>query len=137
MLHRRLRIGKWKVDFLFAEEEYDVEEVLTFMYDNEATYDKMIEARDMMDEGKLNTGFTYSDPYFHYALVVVGPTTSGEEFIDTLTHELLHLATEIAVSKGDTAGSETAAYTVGDSARDLSDVICMLGCVPKDPSRRF
>lgn len=130
MLHQQLRIGKWRIDFLFAEEFYDEEEVLTLMYDNEATYDKMLDARNLMQKDKPNTGFTYSDPYFHYALVVVGPTTSGSEFIDTLTHELLHLATEIAISQGDTAGSETAAYIAGDSARDLSKAICRMGCVP-------
>lgn len=131
MIYRQLQIGKWKVDFLFAEESYDEEEVLTLMYDNEAGYDKMLEARNLMEKSKPNTGFTYSDPYFYYALVVVGPTTSGREFIDTLTHELYHLATEIAVSKGDTAGSETAAYIAGDSARDLSKAICRMGCVPQ------
>ncbi len=130
MLHQQLKISKWKVDFLFAEESYDEEEVLTFMYDNEAPYDRMLDARDLMRRGKPNTGFTYTDPYFYYALVVIGPTTSGKEFIDTLTHELLHLATELAISQGDTAGSETAAYIAGDSARELSKAICRMGCVP-------
>lgn len=134
MMHREIRIGCWKVDFLFAEAAYDEEEVLTFMYDNEASYDRMLDAKDIMKDNIPNTGFTYSDPEYHYALVVVGPTTSGGEFIDTLTHELLHLATEIAESHGDTAGSETAAYTLGDTARDLSDAICLMGCVP---DRRF
>jgi len=137
MMHREIRIGCWKVDFLFVEAAYDEEEVLTFMYDNEASYDRMLDAKDIMKDNRPNTGFTYSDPEYHYALVVVGPTTSGEEFIDTLTHELLHLATEVAVSKGDTAGSETAAYTLGDTARDLSDAICLMGCVPNASGRRF
>ena len=81
-----------------------------------------------MDSGYLNTGFTYSNLENHRAVVAVGPVSSGEEFIDTLVHEVHHLAVAIASGLGVDLEGETPAYLSGDSARALADVICRLGC---------
>lgn len=62
------------------------------------------------------------------ALVVIGPTTSSAEFLDTLTHEIHHLAVVVANSLGIDLESETPAYISGDSTRALADVVCRLGC---------
>ena len=125
-----MMIGRWEVTFLFADEKYDEEEVLSCLYDSEASYDTMLDAYHIMEDNEPNHGFTYSNPVFLKALVVVGPATSGEEFIDTFVHEILHLAMEIAVSEDVDLRGERPAYIAGDTARDLSRVICELGCVP-------
>lgn len=62
------------------------------------------------------------------AIVAIGPTTSGSEFVDTLVHELHHLAVAIAGSLGIDLTEETPAYLAGDSARELADIICKMGC---------
>jgi hypothetical protein len=129
MEHRKLEIGDWTVDFLFAEEGYDEELILTYLYYNEAPYDIMMDTMQLLRSG-MNKGFTYSDPEFKYALVVVGPASSGAEFIDTLVHEIFHLAVAVALKEGASLKGEIPAYIAGDSARDLSDSICRLGCVP-------
>lgn len=69
-----------------------------------------------------------SNPMNHEAAIVIGPTTSGAEFVDTLVHEVHHLAVAIASSLGIDIESETPAYISGDSARELADVICRMGC---------
>jgi hypothetical protein len=129
MIHRELQIGSWAVDFLFVEESYDEEEILSFLYDHEAPYDLMMEARDLMELGD-NTGFTYTNHEFHYALVVTGPATSGAEFIDSFVHEMFHLAIEVAHGDGANLRGEVPAYIAGDAARDLADMVCYFGCVP-------
>lgn len=88
----------------------------------------MDEAEELMSEGGYNTGFTYANPGIHRAVVVVGPTTSGAEYIDTLVHEIHHLAVAIASELGIDLESETPAYLAGDSARALAEVVCELGC---------
>lgn len=55
---------------------------------------------------------------------------AGAEFIDTLVHEIFHLAVAVALKEGANLKGEVPAYIAGDSARDLSDSICRLGCVP-------
>ena len=88
----------------------------------------MKNAGELMSKGEYNTGFTYTNPWNRRAVVVIGPTTSGAEFTDTLTHEIHHLAVAIASELGIDLESETPAYLAGDSARALAEVVCELGC---------
>ena len=128
MIHRVLSIGRWVVDFLFATDEYDIDGVLACLYDAKAPRSVLRSAEKIMDSEYLNTGFTYSNLENHRAVVAVGPVSSGEEFIDTLVHEVHHLAVAIASGLGVDLEGETPAYLSGDSARALADVICRLGC---------
>lgn len=127
-IHRVLKIGRWVVDFIFATKYYDVDGILSCLYDAGAPRWVMENAGELMSEGKYNTGFTYTNPEIHRAVVVIGPTTSGAEYIDTLVHEIHHLAAAIASELGIDLESETPAYLAGDSARALAEVVCELGC---------
>lgn len=126
--HRVLKIGRWIVDFVFATERYDIDGILSCLYDAGAPRWVMDGADALMSSGDFNTGFTYANPEIHRAVVVVGPATRGSEFVNTLTHELHHLAVAIASELGIDLDSETPAYIAGDSARDLAEIICNLGC---------
>ncbi len=128
MTERTLVIGRWVAEFYFAEDGYDVDVLLDRMYDFGATASTMRQAMELMESGALNTGFTFSNPYERVAIVAIGPTTDGEEFINTLTHEIHHLAVAIAASLGIDLESETPAYVAGDSAMALAETICELGC---------
>ena len=128
MIERIVNIGRWLVEFYFAEDGYDADALLDRMYDFGASAKVMRQAMSLMESGDKNTGFTFSNPYERVAIVAVGPTTSGAEFQDTLVHEIHHLAVAIAASLGIDLESETPAYVAGDSARELADVICRLGC---------
>lgn len=130
MIHKQLSIGQWLVDFLFTDDIYDEDEVLTYLYFNGAPYDIMQEAEELMKDGDLNRGLTYYNPEYKYILVVSGPVSSGAEFIDTFVHEIFHLAIGIATGEKMNLKGEFPAYVAGDSARELSDILCYLGCVP-------
>lgn len=127
-IHRVLAIGRWVVDFIFATKYYDVDGILSCLYDAGAPRWVTENAGELMSEGKYNTGFTYTNPAIHRAVVVVGPTTSGAEFTNTFTHEIHHLAVAIASELGIDLESESPAYLAGDSARALAEVVCELGC---------
>lgn len=58
------------------------------------------------------------------------PVSSGAEFINTFTHEILHLAVNIATGEKMNLKGEFPAYVAGDTAGELSDILCYLGCVP-------
>ena len=128
MKKRVLYIGRWMVDFLFAEKGFDKEEVLDLLYECGASDYSLHQAESIMALCEYNCGFTFSDPETCRAIVFIGPTSSGEEFLDTLTHEIHHLAVAIADELGIDLESETPAYIAGDSARDLADVVCEMGC---------
>lgn len=128
MIERTLKIGRWHVEFYFAVEGYDADVLLDRMFDFGAGAHSMRQAMELMESDNLNTGFTFSNPLERVAIIAIGPTSSAEEFQDTLVHEVHHLAVAIASSLGVDLESETPAYIAGDSIRDLASVVCELGC---------
>ena len=144
MLRRVLRIGRWVVDFIFAPRGYDIDGILACLYDCGASGSVMHKAEDLMlgcemdyasdgpdglmYECGLNQGFTFSNSAIERAVVVIGPTTSGAEFLDTVTHEIHHLAVAITNHLGFDLTSESPAYLSGDTMRELADIVCSLGC---------
>ena len=127
-MKRTLKIGRWIVDFLFCVGKFDVDGILACLHDCGASDNAMQQAEDLMQTCDYNCGFTFANPEDYMAIVVIGPTTSGAEFQDTLVHEIHHLAVAIAAELGIDLESETPAYIAGDSARALAEVICELGC---------
>ena len=128
MLHRTLFIGRWVADFIFAPDGYDIGEVTATLYDMGASDSIVGRTVDLMTYGGLNTGFTFTNADNLSAIVVIGPTSSRDEFINTLVHEVHHLAVAIAENLGIDLESETPAYLAGDSAQRLADLVCELGC---------
>ena len=84
MIHRVLKIGRWVVDFLFAEERYDIEGVVSCLRHVGAPGYIIDQAVDLMGSGKQNTGFTYSNEMTLSAVVCIGPTSSGDELLISL-----------------------------------------------------
>lgn len=128
MVEKELNIGRWHVWFMFASEDYDDELVLTRLYDADASYHILMDVNKHMDKGAMNTGFTYTNSDLMEAVVVIGPSSSGSEFVNTFTHELYHLAAAIANSLGASLDGERPAYLIGDMAYDLIKFVCEMGC---------
>lgn len=137
MIRRVLRIGGWIVEFLFCLGRYDIEGVLACLRDAGAPRWVREQALDLMENCDYDCGFTYSArrpqrySYYnrdnHRAVVLIGPTSSAAEFLDTTVHELRHLTDAIAKSMGVALDSEDAAYISGDTARELADIILKIG----------
>lgn len=137
MIRRVLRVGDWMVEFLFCVGRYDIDGVLACLYDAGAPRWVMKQALDLMENCDYDCGFTYSarrpQRYSYYnrdkqrSVVLIGPTSSGAEFLDTTVHELRHLTDAIAKSMGVELDSEEAAYISGDTARELADIIFKIG----------
>lgn len=128
MIHKELYIGKWHIEFFFALDGYDDELILETLYDMEASYAKMREANRIMDSKKKNAGYAYTNAYIKRGMVFIGPVTSSAEFLNTLVHEIHHVAVAIADDLNVDLDGETPAYIAGDSARDLAETICLFGC---------
>lgn len=127
MTKRTLNIGRWLVVFLFAGDGFNAYEVLRILKEAGASRDILAKAEETIVCDR-NCGFTYTDDRNHLAIVFVGPTTGGDEFIDTLVHEVHHLSVAIADGLGVDLRGEDPAYIAGDSARALARTICLLGC---------
>lgn len=128
MTRRVLQIGRWYVEFYFSSDSYNEEYILERLYDFGASATTLREAEALLEEGAPNKAFTFTNPYDRVALVFTTPTTSGGEFLDSFVHEIRHLANEIALGIGVRLDAETPSYIAGDTARELIDVVCELGC---------
>lgn len=116
------------MEFYFAPDGYDVDELLDRLYGMGASAGVLREAMSLMESGRPNTGFTFPNPYDYEAIVAVGPTTSGGEFANTISHEIHHLAVAIASELGVDLEGETPAYLMGDTLQSLVSIVCQLGC---------
>ena len=128
MIHRDLRIGRWHIDFLFAPDGYDTEEALNYLYDADASDYILVKAYHILEDNADNTGFTFTNQEMKEGVVVIGPTTSGHEFVNTFCHEMYHLANAIAEGLGFDYSGEGPAYVIGNSAEKLTELVCALGC---------
>lgn len=128
MISRVLNIGHWVIDFLFAVDGYDADGVLACLYDIYAPKEVMRRAGEIMEGGDPDCGFTFSNPDIKRAVCVVGPTSSGAEFVNTASHEMYHVASAIANDIGYDLNGEFPAYVTGDAMQSLISVICELGC---------
>ena len=137
MIRKRIWIGKWRVDFIFAPDGYDKEEVLSRLSRLGASDKDISRIGEVIDNHEKNTGFTFVSPYESTILVAVGPTTSGSEFVNTISHEMYHLAVAIADDLNIDLFGEGPAYLTGDTLQSLVDVICRLGCTKCNHSDTF
>jgi hypothetical protein len=128
MTRRDLKIGRWNIVFLFAEEDYNTYDVMSYLEDAGAPERVLDRAESALTRGRYNSGLAYTNEVTHQAVVFVGPTTSGDEFINTLVHEIHHLASVIADGLGVDLLGETPAYVAGDAAMALAHTLCDLGC---------
>ena len=127
MIHRQLYIGSWICDFFFASDSLGRSRILRLLYRYGATDDLLERAGDIIDGG-YDKGFTYTNHVLKHSIVVIGPTSSGAEFLDSFVHEVRHLANDIAEELGYDLDAEMPSYLSGDAARELAEDICRLGC---------
>lgn len=129
MIHRIIYIGRWRCDFFFATKGMDdISSVMECLEDMGASERRLYECWRKMKIGGPDGGFTYSRSDRMRTCISIGPTTSGAEFLDSFTHELRHVADDIATYTGIDLRGEEVAYITGDTTRELAEVVCRLGC---------
>lgn len=128
MIYRNVTIGRWRVEFVFAPDGYDKDEVLSRLLHLGASEEDRDRIKAVIDNKELNTGFTFVSPYSYDILVAIGPASSGEQFVNTISHEIHHLAVTVIDSLDLDLTGESPAYLAGDTIQTLMDVICHYGC---------
>lgn len=63
--------------------------------------------------GQTDTGFTYTDFNKRKSIVGISPTSSQEEFLNTIVHEAKHVQSHICKYYNVKEDSEKAAYLIG------------------------
>ena len=117
-----LRKYDWSIKVYYAVDAYYTDEILKELEDYNPTISEYGSVRDLMENYEYNTGFTFTDYSSKRSLVVIGLTTSPEEFQSTFDHEKGHLAIHIAQYYHIDPYSEEFQYLSGNIGKKLFPV---------------
>lgn len=106
---------RWSVSVYYYTDSYDVDTIIDSMKSLGARNMYLEDARENMEQDKLNTGICYSSPS-KQSIVVIAKTSSPEEFMNSLAHEQKHLCSHIEQFYNIDSNSEEAAYLAGNIA---------------------
>ena len=97
----------WHATVYYAVDKYYADEILDELAYIGCSSMELARAEDSLRGGYYNTGLTYSNIKNRYSVVVIGLTSSPEEFQNTFDHEKGHLVMHIATAyKIDPYGEE-------------------------------
>ena len=118
----------WYVKVYYVVSHYPEDDIVNDMYSLGCDEDTIQDTVESMDINNLNDGWIRSNSFAHRSLIVIGPTSSAEEFLDTWDHEKGHLAMHICVAENIDPFSEDYQYLTGHIGREMFKVAHLLLC---------
>lgn len=128
MIVRKVHINHWTILFLFSFNQYDMERIYDALLWVEAPNSIVSQVERNVRAGRLNEGFTYSEPSLRRTVFATGMAENGPEVLDSIVHEIFHIVQHMAAEDRIDIYSEDAAYLAGDISREVSDIVCELSC---------
>ena len=118
----------WLIKVFYLIEDPFIEGILGELDSIDCEPDSFYRAARMLEEGDLNSGFTYTDCEKHVTIMLIGKATSSAEFFSTFIHEIGHAATHIADYYMIGYDSEEIQYLTGEIAlqmfQEAKDLMC-------------
>ncbi len=128
MIFREVHIRHWTILFLFSFDEYDMESIYDALVWAEAPESIIENVSENVYAGRLNEGFTYSEPSLRRTVAATSKAATGPEMLNTIVHEIVHIAQHISIEDGIDPLSEEVAYLCGDISSTVADIVCRLSC---------
>lgn len=130
MIRVDVHIPKWdyEVHCFFAVTEYWVDVIMEELHYLNIDAGKARRAYDNLSHDSLNNGLCFANPSLREAVLVVAKTSSPAEFINSLSHELHHLASYIGKQFGLDPTGEDIAYFTGEITMECYPYVKHLLC---------
>lgn len=103
----------WHITVYYAVDKYYTDEILDELELIGCSKKELKNAERLLIKGDYNTGITYTNFRNKCSIVVIGLTTSPEEFQNTFDHEKGHLAMHIGTALGIEPFGEEFQYLTG------------------------
>lgn len=113
---------------LYNVEPVDVSCVVGFLYSNGIDSDTVHAAADNIICSRRNFGTTITDSENRKTIIIIGASTSAEQFADTWQHEIFHSTIHLSDSLDIDLRSERSAYIAGEIAKITSVVASNYMC---------
>ena len=105
----------WDITMYYAIHGYYVDEIVQNLVDIGIRGRKLEKARELLEEGKINTGLTYVKN--GKAVCVIGKASCAAQYADSIQHEVMHLAKFIGRAERLDPYGEEVCYIGGEIAR--------------------
>ena len=128
MITRKVRIHNWTILFLFSFDQYDMERIYDALIWADAPDSIISKVSENVYAGRLNEGFTFSEPSLRRTVFATGLAENGPEVLDSVVHEIIHICQHVAMEEGIDPFGEPFAYLGGHISREISDIVCELSC---------
>ena len=112
----------WSIRVYYAVHEYFISNILIDLLDIDCDEESFFKIKELMETGKDNIGFTYTNTEMGASLMLIGKTDSSEEFQDTFDHEKGHLVMHISSALGIDPYSEDYQYLAGEVGKRMFKV---------------
>ena len=109
----------WYVLVYYAVTTYYVDEILEVVKLINSSASELKKAEKVLKTGGYNVGLTYSSFEHRCSIVVIGLTTSADEFQNTFDHEKGHLAAHIKDACNLDAEGEEYQYLTGEVGQKM------------------
>lgn len=121
MIKQQIHIdrAKWDVTILYFVTHYDADKVLRIMQDYISSIEGWCWALDTVGNLQYNDACTISKFEDRKSLIVFAPTTSADEFAESLSHEIGHLVRHLSQSMNLDPYGEQEQYLVGEVTRKM------------------
>lgn len=120
------RAGGWRVTCFYAVTHYEVDEIMHTLAEAGADDKSLDRAYENLSSGDLNTGLCYSGN--GESVLVISVASCGEQFCNSIFHEVHHLATQIAGTLGVDLRGEEVCYLSGEIGQKMHPIIAHYLC---------
>ena len=109
----------WEIYSFYAINEYPVDDIIGTLEDCNCSSSDYNKIYTFINQAGYNTGLTYTNNIEGVSIMVIGPTTSADEFQNTFDHEKGHLVSHIASALDIDPYSEEYQYLSGEIGQKL------------------
>lgn len=118
----------WDVYVFMAATATDAPEIIGVLESIGISASQFMRAERHLQRAVRDSGMTYSSGKTRESVMVIAHSTSPEETINTFTHELRHLADDIAEAMNIPHRGEEVAYLTGDVGGAIAGSLLHIAC---------
>lgn len=119
MIKQKFRLDRfdWEITIFYAVHGYYVEYIMHDLKRIGISGKKLDKAEENLTSGEINSGLTYVNN--GEAVCVIGIASSAAQYMDSIVHEVMHLAKFIGKAEGLDPYGEEVCYMGGEIARKM------------------